>query len=83
MFVSSNIQGQTEIAPMLIVSKLEQNSYAEASAIALVLLAMSFATLAVINLLGAGAGDMSNVATIASSHAVSVAGRESALFAVC
>ncbi len=51
VFVSSNIQGQTEIAPMLIVSKLEQNSYAEASAIALVLLAMSFATLAVINLL--------------------------------
>jgi sulfate transport system permease protein len=51
VFVSSNIQGQTEIAPMLIVSKLEQNSYAEATAIALVLLAMSFATLAVINLL--------------------------------
>lgn len=50
VFVSSNIQGQTEIAPMLIVSKLEQNSYAEATAIAIVLLIMSFATLAVINL---------------------------------
>jgi sulfate/thiosulfate transport system permease protein len=50
VFVSSNIQGQTEIAPMLIVSKLEQNSYAEATAIAIVLLVMSFATLAIINL---------------------------------
>ncbi len=65
---------------MLIVSKLEQNSYAEATAIALVLLAMSFATLAVINLLERRSRrDMSNVATIASSHAISVAGRESAL----
>ncbi len=51
VFVSSNKQGETEIAPMLIVSKLEQNSYAEATAIALVLLAMSFAMLAVINVL--------------------------------
>jgi sulfate/thiosulfate transport system permease protein len=51
VFVSSNIQNETEIAPMLIVSKLEQNSYAEATAIALVLLAMSFGMLAIINLL--------------------------------
>ncbi len=51
VFVSSNIQNQTEIAPMLIVSKLEENSYAEATAIAVVLLAMSFAMLAVINVL--------------------------------
>lgn len=51
VFVSSNIQNQTEIAPMLIVSKLEQNAYAEATAIAVVLLAMSFAMLAMIHLL--------------------------------
>jgi sulfate transport system permease protein len=36
---------------MLIVSKLEQNSYAEATAIALVLLAMSLGMLAIINVL--------------------------------
>lgn len=51
VFVSSNIPYQTEIAPMLIVSKLEQNAYAEATAIAVVLLAMSFAVLVAINLL--------------------------------
>ena len=51
VFVSSNIQNQTEIAPMLIVSKLEENSYAEATAIAVVLLAMSFGMLAIINVL--------------------------------
>jgi sulfate/thiosulfate transport system permease protein len=51
VFVSSNIPYKTEIAPMLIVSKLEQNAYAEATAIAVVLLAMSFAMLVVINLL--------------------------------
>ncbi len=51
VFVSSNIQNQTEIAPMLIVSKLEENSYAEATAIAIVLLAMSFGMLAMINVL--------------------------------
>ncbi len=51
VFVSSNKQGETEIAPMLIVSKLEQNSYAEATAIALVLLVMSFGMLAIINVL--------------------------------
>jgi sulfate/thiosulfate transport system permease protein len=51
VFVSSNIQNKTEIAPMLIVSKLEGNKYAEATAVALVLLAISFAMLAVINVL--------------------------------
>ena len=51
VFVSSNIQGLTEIAPMLIVSKLEDNKYAEATAVAMVLLAMSFAMLAIINVL--------------------------------
>ena len=51
VFVSSNIQGESEIAPMLIATKLEENAYAEATAIALVLLAMSFGMLAIINVL--------------------------------
>ncbi|HEY2762011.1 MAG TPA: sulfate ABC transporter permease subunit CysT [Pirellulales bacterium] len=51
VFISSNIPGKTEIAPMLIATKLEENSYAEATAIALVLLVMSFGMLAVINVL--------------------------------
>ena len=49
MFVSGNIMFKTEIAPVLIVNKLEEYHYAEATAIALVLLAGSFATLGLIN----------------------------------
>lgn len=49
IFVSGNIRGQTEIAPMLIVERLEAFRYAEASAIALVLLVFSFVLLIVIN----------------------------------
>ena len=49
VFVSGNIMFKTEIAPVLIVNQLEEYHYAEATAIALVLLAASFATLAVIN----------------------------------
>jgi sulfate transport system permease protein len=51
VFVSGNIMFKTEIAPVLIVSQLEEYHYAEATAIALVLLAGSFAMLAVINTL--------------------------------
>jgi sulfate transport system permease protein len=49
VFVSGNIMFKTEIAPVLIVNQLEEYHYAEATAIALVLLAGSFTTLAVIN----------------------------------
>jgi sulfate transport system permease protein len=49
VFVSGNIMFKTEIAPVLIVSQLEEYHYAEATAIALVLLGGSFAMLAVIN----------------------------------
>jgi len=49
VFVSGNIMFRTEIAPVLIVNQLEEYHYAEATAIALVLLAGSFLTLAVIN----------------------------------
>jgi sulfate transport system permease protein len=51
VFVSANKPFDTEIAPMLIVARLEQFAYKEATAIAVVLLAMSFSLLILINLL--------------------------------
>jgi sulfate transport system permease protein len=51
IFVSGNMPFRTEIAPVLIVAKLEEFNYAEATAVAVVLLAASFAMLVVINLL--------------------------------
>lgn len=51
VFVSGNIPFRTEIAPVLIVNRLEEFAYAEATAIAVVLLVMSFGMLIVINLL--------------------------------
>jgi len=49
VFVSGNMPLKTEIAPVLIVARLEEFAYGEATAIAVVLLAMSFAMLIVIN----------------------------------
>ena len=51
VFISTNRQGMSEIAPVLIVERLEAFKYNEAAAIAVVLLGTSFALLAVINLL--------------------------------
>jgi sulfate transport system permease protein len=51
VFVSGNMPYKTEIAPVLIVARLEEFRYGEATAIALVLLLASFVLLAVINLL--------------------------------
>jgi sulfate transport system permease protein len=51
IFISSNIPYETEIAPLLIVSRLEEFQYAEAAAIAVMLLLFSFTLLAVINAL--------------------------------
>lgn len=51
VFVSGNMPFKTEIAPVLIVAQLEEFHYAEATAIAVMLLAMSFALLVAINLL--------------------------------
>jgi sulfate transport system permease protein len=42
---------RTEIAPVLIVARLEEFAYAEATAIATVLLAMSLGMLVVVNFL--------------------------------
>lgn len=51
VFISSNKMFETEIAPMLILVRLEEYSYAEAAAIATVLLFFSFILLAAINYL--------------------------------
>jgi sulfate transport system permease protein len=51
VFVSGNMPFKTEIAPVLIVARLEEFKYAEATAIATVLLAMSLAMLVLINIL--------------------------------
>lgn len=49
IFIAGNLPMKTEIAPLMIMSKLDQFDYAGASAIALVLLAMSFGMLLVLN----------------------------------
>ena len=51
VFVSSNKPFDTEIAPRLIVACLEDFDYAEATAVAVVLLVISFTMLVVVNLL--------------------------------
>jgi sulfate transport system permease protein len=51
VFVSGNMPYKTEIAPILIVARLEEFAYGEATAIAVVLLVVSFAMLVVINVL--------------------------------
>ncbi|WP_340021005.1 sulfate ABC transporter permease subunit CysT [Paenibacillus sp. FSL K6-1096] len=51
VFISGNMPMRTEIAPLLIMSKLEQFDYAGATAVALILLLLSFLLLLVINTL--------------------------------
>ena len=55
VFISGNMPMRTEISPLLIVTKLEQYDYAGATAIAVVMLVVSFVLLLVINLLQAWA----------------------------
>jgi sulfate transport system permease protein len=50
VFVSGNMPFKTEIAPILIVARLEEFAYSEATAIAVVLLILSFGSLLLINL---------------------------------
>jgi sulfate transport system permease protein len=52
VFVASNLPFQTQIPPVLVVSKLDQFRYAEAAAVAVVLLVLSLLSLIAINLLG-------------------------------
>lgn len=51
VFISGNMPMKTEITPLLIITKLEQYEYSQATAIALVLLIISFALLLLINTL--------------------------------
>ena len=51
VFISGNMPMKTEIAPLLIVTKLEQYDYAGATAIASVMLGASFVLLFVVNVL--------------------------------
>jgi sulfate/thiosulfate transport system permease protein len=51
VFISGNMPYRTEIAPVLVVNRLEEFAYGEAAAVAVVLLTMSFVTLFAINLL--------------------------------
>ena len=51
VFISGNLPMKTEITPLLIITKLEQYQYAEATAIAVVMLVASFILLLIVNLL--------------------------------
>jgi sulfate transport system permease protein len=55
IFIAGNIPMVSEITPLMIISKLEQYDYNGATAIAVVMLVVSFALLLVINLLQAWA----------------------------
>jgi len=49
VFIAGNLPGKTEIAPLLIVIKLEQYDYAGAAAVGLAMVAISFGSLVLIN----------------------------------
>jgi len=53
IFIAGNKPYETEIAPLLIVSKLEEYDYAGATTIAVVMLVFSFIALFLINILQA------------------------------
>ena len=50
VFIAGNQPNYTEIAPLLIYAQLQEFDYAEATAIALVMLAISFALLLLMNI---------------------------------
>jgi len=56
VFISGNMPNRTEIAPLLIMTKLEQYDYAGATAIAVVMLVISFTLLLVVNRLQSWSG---------------------------
>lgn len=62
VFISGNMPMRTEIAPLLIMTKLEQYDYPGAAAIAVVLLVISFLLLVAINLQSARARDAGGAA---------------------
>ena len=50
IFIAGNMPGLTEIAPLLIVIRLEQFDYAGAAVLALAMLVLSFTMLGAVNL---------------------------------
>lgn len=70
VFISGNMPMRTEITPLLIITKLEQYDYAGATAIAVVMLAVSFALLLGINLLQAWSGRKETASPRASEAAL-------------
>ena len=52
IFIAGNLPGYSEIVPLIIASKLEQFDYYGASALALVMLGVSFTTLLILNFAG-------------------------------
>lgn len=59
IFIAGNMPLISEITPLLIITKLEQYQYAEATALAVVMLLVSFVLLLIINLLQAWSGRQS------------------------
>jgi sulfate transport system permease protein len=53
IFIASNLPFESEIAPLLIVIRLDEHNYAGATAIAVIMLAISFLMLLLINILQA------------------------------
>ena len=51
VFIAGNMPMKTEIAPLMIMTKLEQYDYAGATAIAVVMLLVSFLFLILINII--------------------------------
>ena len=51
IFIAGNMPNVSEIAPLLIITKLEQYDYNSAAAIAVVMLAISFSLLLIVNIL--------------------------------
>jgi sulfate transport system permease protein len=49
VFISGNIPNKTEILPLLIITKLEQYEYAQATSIALLMLSLSFSIMLLLN----------------------------------
>jgi len=53
IFIAGNLPGVSEIAPLLIIIKLNENNYAGAAVIGVIMLAISFVMLLMLNLLQA------------------------------
>jgi sulfate transport system permease protein len=68
VFISGNLPMRTEIAPLLVVTKLEQYDVAGATAIATVLLLSSFALIAAVNALQAWTRRRAGASAMAASR---------------